>query len=134
MGEAVHRRWHTLRAAEAVAALESDEESGLTAAEARRRLERFGENALPEPERRSLLAVFLRQFKSPLIYLLFGAAGLALGFGHQSDAAVIGAVVLLNAAVGAFQEGRAERSLAALRRITTHKARVIRAGLSLIHI
>jgi len=126
--EAVHRRWHTLRAAEAVAALESDAEAGLATQEARRRLDRFGENALPEPQRRSLLAVFLRQFKSPLIYLLLAAAGLALAFGHRSDAAVIGVVVLLNAAVGAFQEGRAERSLAALRRVATQRARVIRDG------
>jgi len=122
------RRWHALHAQEAVAAVESDADVGLEAAEARRRLDRFGPNALPEPKRRSLLAVFLGQFKSPLIYLLFAAAGLALAFGHRSDAAVIAAVVVLNALVGAFQEGRAERSLAALRQLATHRARVIRGG------
>jgi magnesium-transporting ATPase (P-type) len=121
-------RWHTLHAAEAVAAVESDADAGLAADEVRRRLERFGPNALPEPKRRSLVMIFLRQFASPLIYLLFVAAGLALAFGHTSDAAVIGVVVLLNALVGAFQEGRAERSLAALRRLAMHRARVIRAG------
>jgi Ca2+-transporting ATPase len=123
-----HRRWHALHAEEAVAAFGSDANVGLAADEARRRFEHFGPNALPEPKRRSLAAIFLGQFKSPLIYLLFVAAGLALALGHTSDAAVIFAVVLLNALVGAFQEGRAERSLAALRKLATHKARVIREG------
>jgi Ca2+-transporting ATPase len=94
-----------------VATVESDASVGLTTDEARRRLERFGPNALPEPKRRSLAAVFLGQFKSPLIYLLLGAAGLALALGHTSDAVVIVSVVLLNALIGAFQKGRAERSL-----------------------
>ncbi len=128
MSEDRHRSWHALHAEEAVAAVESDASVGLTTGEARRRLERFGPNALPEPKRRSLVAVVLGQFKSPLIYLLFGAAGLALALGHTSDAIVIFAVVLLNALIGAFQEGRAERSLAALRRLATHEARVIREG------
>ncbi len=128
VSETPHRHWHALHADEAVAAIESDAEFGLAADEARRRMDRFGPNALPEARRRSLLAVFLGQFKSPLIYLLFAAAGLALAFGHTSDAAVIAVVVILNAIVGGFQEGRAEKSLAALRRLATHRARVIRAG------
>ena len=128
MREREHLRWHTLHAEEAVAAVGSDADRGLAADEARRRLQQFGSNALPEPKRRSLVAVFLGQFKSPLIYLLFVAAGLALAFGHTSDSAVIASVVVLNALVGAVQEGRAERSLAALRRLATHKARVVRAG------
>ena len=110
-----HKRWHALHAEEAVAAVASDAGGGLSAEEARRRLERFGPNALPEPTRRSLVSVFLGQFKSPLIYLLFVAAGIALALGHVSDAAVIFTVVLLNALIGAFQEGRAERSLEAPR-------------------
>jgi Ca2+-transporting ATPase len=122
------RPWHTLPASDALAAIESDGAGGLSAAEAGRRLTRFGPNALPEPERRSLLAVFLGQFRSPLIYLLLLAAVVALVLGHASDAAVIFIVVLLNAVIGAFQEGRAERSLEALRRLATHRARVVRDG------
>ncbi|MCI0569510.1 MAG: HAD-IC family P-type ATPase [Myxococcaceae bacterium] len=123
-----HRHWHALHAAEAVAAIESDATSGLSLDEARRRLERFGPNALPEARRRTLAAVFLGQFKSPLIYLLLVAALIALVLGHRSDAAVIFTVVLLNALIGAFQEGRAERALEALRKLATHRARVVREG------
>lgn len=112
--------------------MESDATSGLSPEEAWRRLTRFGPNALREPKRRTLLSVFLHQFKSPLIYLLFAAAGIALALEHVKDAAVIFAVLLLNAVIGAFQEGRAERSLEALRKLATHKARVVRGGHELI--
>lgn len=122
------RRWHALSLAEALRAVESNENGGLSVEEAQRRQERFGPNALPEPAHRSRLAVFLGQFKSPLVYLLLAAAGVALALGHVSDSAVIFTVVLLNAIIGAFQEGRAERSLEALRKLSTHRARVVRDG------
>jgi len=127
-GATGQHRWHTLHPDEAVSAIESDAEKGLSTDEAARRLERFGPNALREPKRRSLLSVFLHQFKSPLIYLLFAAAGIALALGHTKDAAVIFVVLLMNAVIGAFQEGRAERSLEALRKLATLKARVVRGG------
>jgi len=111
-----------------VALLETDAHRGLSDEEVRRRLERYGANALPEPRRRSLLSVFLGQFQSPLIYLLLLAAGVAAALGFASDAAVICAVVVLNAGIGAFQEGRAARSLEALRKLATPEARVARAG------
>ncbi|MBL9014554.1 MAG: HAD-IC family P-type ATPase [Myxococcales bacterium] len=121
------RPWHALQGAEAVVAVDSDH-GGLSVDEARARLVRFGPNALPAPESRSLLSVFVGQFKSPLIYLLFAAAGVAFALGHTSDAIVIFIVVLLNAIIGAFQEGRAQRSMEALRKLATHNARVVRGG------
>ncbi len=121
-----HQHWHALHAEEAVAATESNADEGLSAEEAIRRIEHFGPNALPEATRCSLLLIFLGQFKSPLIYLLFAAAGIALLLTQIVDAAVIFSIVMINALVGAFQEGRAERSLEALRKLTTHKARVVR--------
>jgi Ca2+-transporting ATPase len=126
--DGAEREWHALRSEEALAALHSDAATGLPPAEVERRLARFGPNALPEEQRRSIFAVFLHQFQSPLIYLLLVAAGIALALGHRSDSAVILVVVLLNAAIGAVQEGRAERSLEALRRLAASKARVLRAG------
>ena len=113
---------------DAVAAVESDATEGLSPEQANQRLQHFGPNALRETRRRSLLAVFIGQFKSPLIYLLFIAAAIALALGHSQDAAVIFAVVLLNSIIGTIQEGRAERSLAALRKLATQKARVVRGG------
>ncbi len=102
--------------------------SGLSAEAVRARLAEVGENALPEPAQGSLLRVFLHQFQSPLVYLLLGAAGVALALGELSDAIVIVVVVALNAAIGTLQEGRAERTLAALRSVAQQRVRVVRGG------
>lgn len=127
-----HSRWHALPVDEVVVAIESDAKKGLSAEEARRRLKRFGANVLPKAKRRPLAVVFLAQFKSPLIYLLLAAAGIALALGHRSDAVVIFTVVFLNALIGSLQEGRAERSIDALRKLATHKARLLRDGQELV--
>ncbi len=120
--------WHALDHAAAIAALEVDAENGLTSAEVATRRARHGDNALPEPPQHSTFAVFLDQFKSPLIYLLFGAAAIALALQEFNDAIVIAVVVVVNSAVGAYQEGRAERALAALRRLALQKSHVVRDG------
>jgi magnesium-transporting ATPase (P-type) len=120
--------WHSLDDDRAAVLLAVDAERGLDLDEVVRRREAFGDNTLPEPRRRSMLSVFLHQFRSPLIYLLLVAAALALGLGERSDAFVILVVVLLNAAIGAIQEGRAEHALAGLRRLSRLHARVRRAG------
>ena len=65
----------------------------------------------------------MRQLHSPLIILLFVAAVLTLALGHRGDAGVILVVVLVNALIGSFQEGRAERSMAALRRLGAQRVR-----------
>ncbi len=122
------RGWHALRSEEVLAAVGTGEAADLSREEVERRRARFGPNALSEPRRRSRASIFLHQFKSPLIYLLLGAAAIALALRELSDAAVIAAVVLVNAAIGALQEGRAERSLAALRRVAGPRARVLRDG------
>jgi Ca2+-transporting ATPase len=124
--------WHSLAVADAIAAVHSNGDAGLSSAEARIRLARVGPNALPEIERRTLLSVFADQFRSPLIFLLFAAGAIALVLGHVNDAVVILSVVIVNAVIGTFQEGRAERSLEALRRMTAHKARVVRDGAEVI--
>jgi P-type Ca2+ transporter type 2C len=120
--------WHALDAASVVERLASDASAGLTSQVVAQRTAEHGPNALPEPPKRSAFMVFLRQFKSPLIYILFIAAALAAGMGHWGDAAVILAVVLVNALIGAYQEGRAERSMAALRRLSALQVRVLRDG------
>ena len=120
--------WHALPAAQALVALETDATTGLTQAEAQRRLTLHGANALPEAPPRPAWRTFVRQLKSPLIYILFVAALLAVSLGHHGDAGVILAVVLVNALIGSFQEGRAERSMASLRRLAALQARVLRDG------
>lgn len=108
--------------------LQTDAGEGLASAEAASRLVKFGPNELPEAERKPLWRVFAGQFASPLIYILFVAAVISFAMGHASDAAVILAVVLINAVIGAVQEGRAEHSMSALRRLSALKVRVVRDG------
>jgi len=132
--ESIHEpRWarlhhpYALSAEEALAEL-GGSVRGLSSAEAARRLERFGRNALPRARPPGVAVVFVRQFKSPLIYVLLVAAFVSLLLQDWSDAAFIFAVLLLNAGVGTFQEYSAERSAEALRELATPRARVERDG------
>ncbi|HET7503025.1 MAG TPA: HAD-IC family P-type ATPase [Kofleriaceae bacterium] len=120
--------WHALPAGSAVERLATDIERGLAEPALDELRRRFGPNELPAARQRPLWAVFLGQFRSPLIYLLFGAAAIALALGETKDATVIFIVVVMNSVVGAYQEGRAEHALAALRRLSSQKARVVRGG------
>ncbi len=120
--------WHALSVAETLERQGVAAAAGLTSEAAARSLAEHGPNALPEGKRRSLTRLILSQFQSPLIYILFVAALLALFLGKQGDAAVILAVVLVNALIGAFQEGRAERSMAALQRLSALRVQVVREG------
>jgi P-type Mg2+ transporter len=106
---------------------------GLTPAEARRRLAEDGPNAVARERPRSALRILLAQLTSPLILVLIAAAIVSRYLGESVEASVIVAIVLVNAALGTFQESRAERSLRALRRLVTHTATVRRGG-SLVEI
>ncbi len=101
---------------------------GLSRSEAVRRLEIWGANQLPEPKETNLLTVVLRQFLSPLIYLLVVAAGISVLIGDWKDSLFILGVLLINAVVGAYQEWKAERSSRALRSYLSSKAVVVRGG------
>ncbi len=120
--------WHALTAEAAAAALGVDPAVGLDAAQVQARRARHGANELPQPPSRSRWRSFARQLASPLVGLLLIAALLAVLLGQHDDAAVIAAVVLANALLGSLQEGRAERSMAALRRLAALQARVLRSG------
>jgi Ca2+-transporting ATPase len=102
--------------------------TGLTNAEVVLRQQRYGPNALPRKEPPGLLAVFINQFKSPLIYVLVAAALVSLLIREFSDAIFISAVLLLNAVIGTVQEYSAQRSADALQKMMTTQVRVLRAG------
>ncbi len=119
--------WHALSAEAATERLATTA-SGLSAAEAQSRLIRFGPNALPEPPRRTILGIFIGQLKSPLVYLLLAAAAVSIALGEFSDAWFIGAVLVLNSAIGGSQEWRAEINTAALRSSIKATSRVLRDG------
>jgi Ca2+-transporting ATPase len=125
---AAPNHWHALAPEDVFVRVRSEATSGLSPAEAARRLAQFGPNALPEAKRRSLVVVFLRQFASPLIYVLFAAAAIAFAVGKRGDAGVILIVVFINAIIGTFQEGRAERSMESLRKLSGLRVRVLRDG------
>ena len=120
--------WHQLDSGEAAARLQVDPAGGLSAATAHQRLDAYGANVLPEGRRRSLPGIFLAQFRSPLIYILFLASAIALALAEYGDAAVILVVVVVNAVIGTFQEGRAQHSMAALRKLFALDVAVIRDG------
>jgi Ca2+-transporting ATPase len=101
---------------------------GLSRAEAADRLLRYGRNALPHGDPPSALDVFLRQFSSPLIYVLLLAALVSMVIQEWSDAVLIAAVLLVNALIGTLQEFSAQRAAEALNRLVTTKARVLRDG------
>ncbi|MGE5169924.1 MAG: cation-translocating P-type ATPase [Rudaea sp.] len=121
------RHPHALTADEAMRELATGP-AGLDAPEATARLRTFGRNALPRAKPPRLGVVFLRQFKSPLIYVLLAAALVSLLLRDWSDAAFILAVLLVNAAIGTYQEYSAERSADALRSLVSPRARVVRGG------
>lgn len=119
--------WHAIDA-EAVLRQLAATRNGLEPAEAARRLQRYGPNALPSPARTPGWRRLLRQFNDPLILFLLAAGVVAFALGHRVDAAVIVAVVAINAIVGFVQEGRAEQALSALRSMLAPSARVLRGG------
>jgi Ca2+-transporting ATPase len=124
--------WQTLTVTETTQQLAVDPAVGLSAAEVQLRRERYGANSLPEAPRRPWWKLFLRQFASPLIYILLLAAVIALAMEKLGDAGVILVVVFLNAVIGAVQEGRAERSMESLRRLAALHTRVLREGRELL--
>jgi len=101
---------------------------GLSADDAARRRERYGPNRLPETPPRPGWRIFLRQFLSPLIYILLVAAGISVALGMLDDAGFILGVLLLNAMIGTAQESRAEREIRSLGKLLVVKARVQRGG------
>ncbi|HXH10644.1 MAG TPA: HAD-IC family P-type ATPase [Alphaproteobacteria bacterium] len=118
---------HTISAQDILEALQSSKH-GLSRAEAAARLERFGRNTLPRPVPPGIVALFLRQFLSPLIYILLVAAVVSVLLQEWSDATFIFGVLVINAIIGTIQEYSAERSAEALRQLVTPHARVLREG------
>ena len=120
--------WHALTAQEALQRLQADPGSGLGEGEAAERLEAHGPNRLPPPQRESALKRFLKQFHNLLIYILLIAGVVTALLGKWLDSAVIFGVVLVNAAIGYLQEGKAEASLDAIRNMLSLRALVLRGG------
>jgi magnesium-transporting ATPase (P-type) len=119
------RRWHTIELSKLHELLDATE-AGLTDAEAESRLRQYGSNKLPEQPPPALWQIVLRQFYSPLIYILVIAAGVSVFIGDVKDAGFIVAVLVLNAVIGSYQEWKAEQSSLALRKLLQIRAAVQR--------
>ncbi|MBN1311140.1 MAG: cation-translocating P-type ATPase [Anaerolineae bacterium] len=120
--------WHSLPYEQALTDLESDPEKGLSADEAQARLEKYGRNELREQPRPGFLTRLLNQFKSLVIILLIVAAIISAFFGDWPEAGAIILIVVLNAALGVVQEGKAEEALAALKKMSAPEAHLLRDG------
>lgn len=101
---------------------------GLTTAEAKHRLERYGPNHLPTAKQAGWWPVLLAQGRSPLVYILLTAAAISLVLDERVDAAVITMAVAIQVAVGFIQEYKAQTALAALQKVMALSARVKRDG------
>ncbi len=121
-------KWHTTDAEEALNKLKSDASEGITSDEAKKRLEEFGPNKLPEQKQRGPLMRLLMQFHNVLIYVLLAAAVVTALMDHWIDTWVILAVVVINAVIGYVQEGKAEQALENLKKMLSLKANVVRDG------
>ncbi|MCC6511802.1 MAG: HAD-IC family P-type ATPase, partial [Pirellulaceae bacterium] len=120
-------RWHVEEMSDVLKTLATDPQ-GLTEHEAAKRLVEYGANSLPHQPPPTIWAILIRQFQSPLIYVLMAAAGVAVLAGDFKDSAFIGLVLVINAAIGGYQEWRAERNSRALQKLLHIRAFVLRDG------
>ena len=125
--------WFNKTVDEVESTLKTNAEKGLTAEEAKKRQEEYGLNELKAKKKKSLLVKFLEQFKDFMIIILIisaiisGVVGVAQGEGF-TDTIIILVVVVVNAIIGVAQENKAEKSLEALQKLSSHVAKVIRNG------
>ena len=120
--------WYKLTAEELKTKLNTHKDKGISNLEAKNRLEKYGLNELKEEARKSLLYKILAQFKDFLVIILIIASIISYIVGEKVDAIVILAIVIINALLGLYQEGRAEKALEALKKMTSPNAKVIREG------
>lgn len=131
MNSFLETKWHTLDPQEIFKILETTK-TGLADKEAKDRLIKKGLNKLPEAKPESIALIFLRQFESPLIYILLAASLAVFIMGERVDSIIIASVLLFNAIIGAVQEGRARNTLVALKKFVETNAVVLRDGKEII--
>lgn len=121
------KAWHSISAEEALSVLNSNI-NGLSQEESAKRIDEYGYNKLPEPPRQSEIIKFLLHFNNVLIYVLIVSGVITLFLEHYIDSLVIFAVVIANAIIGYFQEGKAERAMESIRAMLSPKASVLYSG------
>lgn len=119
--------WHAFHKDELFSELNTSE-SGITVQEAGERLKFYGENRLPEGKKVTLMQIIIHQLLNPLIFILIAAALASVAIGEAKDAIFIFLVILINSALGSYQEYNAEKSASSLQKMMRIKARVRRNG------
>ncbi|OGY90041.1 MAG: hypothetical protein A2927_03145, partial [Candidatus Komeilibacteria bacterium RIFCSPLOWO2_01_FULL_45_10] len=117
--------WHALPIKKVFAQL-SSQPKGLTTKQAEERLKKYGPNRLPEERKLSGAAIFLAQFKSPLVYILLVAATVSAVLQDFPDTIIILAAVIINVLLGFYQENKANRAISHLRKLVDLQAKVLR--------
>ncbi len=120
--------WFNKTSQDVLRQLNIDPNTGLSDLEAKIRLEKNGENKLDSQKKKNIVQLFLSQINDVMIYILLGAAAISAFMKEYSDAVIILIVILINAFIGVIQESKAEKSLQALKKLSTPKAIVKRDG------
>ena len=125
---------HQVSGEEAARQLDTDLQRGLSRAQVEKRRARWGKNEIQEERRRSLIARFFSQFQDVMVLILLAAAGASFavswlrGEGDYADPVIILAIVVCNAVIGTVQEWKADQAIAALKKLSSPHATVVREG------
>jgi len=126
---------YTEKTSELLMKLSTDKEKGLNSVEVKNRLDKYGQNKLREKKKKTTFQRFLDQFKDAMILILIAAAIISFvvvcveqNWGELFEPSLIVLIVILNAVMGVYQEGKAEKALDALKNMSAPHARVIRDG------
>lgn len=126
--------WHSLSCTKTADILKTDEKKGLSEAEARKRLEKYGPNKLHQKKQQSIAVKFFSQFADFMVLILLAAAAISFftavveGEGNFIDPIMILLIVILNAVIGTVQEFKAEKAIDALKKLSAPHSHVIRGG------
>ncbi len=127
----MENNWHTKNISEVFGELGTSE-NGLDLQEVSLRIKKFGLNKLPEAKTDGIVIIFIRQFQSPLIYILLAACFIVFLMGEFIDGAIILLVLIFNAIIGSVQEGRAQNTISVLKKFAETNTTVLRGGKELI--
>lgn len=123
----MQKPWHSYSIQKVLRELKTSK-NGLSTFEAEKRMQMYGRNKLPEEKILSSFKIFISQFKSPLIYILIVAAAASFLLKEYIDAGVIAVVVAFNTIIGFFQENKANKAIAMLRKMVEYRILVMRNG------
>lgn len=124
--------WYRKEIGEVLIDLNVDLEKGLNKNEVELRLNKYGSNELREENGTTFLSKLIAQFSDFLVLILIGAAIISIAVGESKDAIVILAIVIVNAFLGIYQEGKAEKALDALKKMASPNAKVLRDGIVVV--